>query len=143
MRAARNGAEEVKEADHPDIRYFTVGTRSAYHPVSVVEGTWKVVTPDSAQQLSAVAYYFARRVQQNSHVPIGLIVDAVGGTPAESWTSASALRPLKDFDVPLAELDRLGLAALFGDAGDDAFEYLYTGGVRPRNPSGQAGEVGQ
>ena len=34
-------------------------------------------------------------------------MDAVGGTPAESWTSTAALRPLKDFDVPLAEVDRL------------------------------------
>jgi sialate O-acetylesterase len=34
-------------------------------------------------------------------------VDALGGTPAEAWTSAAALRPLKDFDVPLAEVQRL------------------------------------
>jgi sialate O-acetylesterase len=31
----------------------------------------------------------------------------MGGTPAEAWTSAEALRPLKDFDVPLAEVERL------------------------------------
>ncbi|MFL6417088.1 MAG: sialate O-acetylesterase, partial [Bryobacteraceae bacterium] len=110
LRAARDGAEEVKAADHPDIRYFSVGSRSAYHPTAVVEGTWKVVTPESAGQVSAVAYYFARRVQQDIHVPIGLVVDAVGGTPAEAWTSADALRPLKDFDVPLAELERLTAA---------------------------------
>jgi sialate O-acetylesterase len=40
-------------------------------------------------------------------IPIGLVIDSIGGTPAESWTSAEALRPLRDFDVPLAELDRL------------------------------------
>src|ERR1019366_60046 len=40
-------------------------------------------------------------------IPIGIVVDAVGGTPAEAWASADALRPLHDFDVPLAELDRL------------------------------------
>ena len=57
--------------------------------------------------MSAVGYYFARRVQQEVHVPIGLVVDAVGGSPAESWASEAALRPLHDFDVPLAELDRL------------------------------------
>jgi sialate O-acetylesterase len=36
-----------------------------------------------------------------------LVLDNVGGTPAETWTSAEALRPLKDFDIPLAELQRL------------------------------------
>jgi sialate O-acetylesterase len=46
-------------------------------------------------------------VQKEIHVPIGLVIDAVGGTPAEAWTSASAIRSLHDFDVPMAELDRL------------------------------------
>jgi len=54
-----------------------------------------------------VGYYFARKIQQEIHVPIGLVVDALGGTPAEAWTSASALRPLKDFEIPLMELERL------------------------------------
>ena len=62
---------------------------------------------ETAGRVSAVAYYFARRVQQELHIPIGLVIAAVGGTPAESWTSAAALRKLKDFDVPLAELQRV------------------------------------
>ena len=68
------------------------------------------MSPETADQVSAVAYYFARKVQQQIHVPIGLVVDALGGTPAEAWTSAEALRPLKDFDVPLAELEKLAAA---------------------------------
>ncbi len=40
-------------------------------------------------------------------MPIGLIVDCLGGTPAESWTSAETLRPLKEFDQPLDEIERL------------------------------------
>jgi sialate O-acetylesterase len=66
-----------------------------------------VISPETAGRVSAVAYYFARRVQQELHIPIGLVIAAIGGTPAESWTSAAALRKLKDFDVPLAELQRV------------------------------------
>jgi sialate O-acetylesterase len=69
-----------------------------------------VVSPETADRVSAVAYYFARKVQQEIHVPIGLVVDCLGGTPAEAWTSAAALRPLKDFDIPLAELETLAAA---------------------------------
>lgn len=104
LHGARNGEEEVKVANHPDIRYFVVGTQSAYRHSDTVSGMWEVVSPESAGHLSAVAYYFARRIQQDVHVPIGLVVDAVGGTPAEAWTSAAALRPLKDFDLPLEKL---------------------------------------
>jgi sialate O-acetylesterase len=107
LRYARNGADEVKAANYPEIRFFTVAGHPAYHHTDLVEGNWNVVTPETADHISAVAYYFARKVQEKIHVPIGLIVDAVGGTPAEAWTSAAALRALKDFDIPLAELDRL------------------------------------
>ena len=104
---ARDGEDEVKAANYPEIRFFTIAAHPAYHHTDVVDGGWKVVSPETADKVSAVAYYFARKVQQEIHVPIGLVVDALGGTPAEAWTSATALRPLKDFDIPLAELGRL------------------------------------
>ena len=110
LRMAANGAEEVKAANDPDIRFFEVRGGPAYRPRQVIAGEWNVVTPETAARISSVAYYFARRVQQDIHVPIGLVVDAVGGTPAESWASAAALKPLGDFDVPLAELARLTAA---------------------------------
>jgi sialate O-acetylesterase len=107
LRFTNNGEKEIMAANYPDIRFFTVQGHPAYHRVDVIEGNWRAVSPETASWISAVGYYFARKVQREIHVPIGLVVDAVGGTPAESWTSAEALRPLHDFDVPLAELDRL------------------------------------
>lgn len=110
LRFTKNADEEIKAANYPQIRFFTVNGRPAYHRVDVIDGKWQAVSPETASWMSAVAYYFARRVQKDIHVPIGLVVDAVGGTPAESWTSEASLRPLHDFDVPLAELDRLKAA---------------------------------
>jgi len=107
LRGALNGPEEIKAANFPQIRFFNVGQHAAYHPTEIVRGSWNVVSPNTAAQLSAVAYYFARRVQQDVHIPIGLIVDCVGGTPAETWTSAATLRQLGGLDVPLAELERV------------------------------------
>ena len=107
LRFARNGPEEVKAANYPDIRFFSVTGHPAYRHSDVIEGTWKVVSPETADWISAVGYYFARKLQHEIHVPIGLVVDALGGTPAEAWTSADTLRPLHDFDVPLAEVQRL------------------------------------
>ena len=107
---ARDGAEEVKKADYPQIRYFVVGQRSSYSKVDTPRGTWRVVSPTTVGGrgggISAAAYFFGRRVQEDIHVPIGLIQVAVGGVPAETFTSADALRPLKDFDAGFAEVDR-------------------------------------
>ncbi len=109
---ARNGAEEIKTAEHPEIRLFMVNKQVAYSPAAVPQGSWKVCSPqtvgvDGWGGFSAVGYFFGRRLQQDIHVPIGLVQDCWGGTPAESWTSAGALRPLKDFDAALAEVARL------------------------------------
>ena len=107
LRFTLNGEDEVKAANYPEIRYFTVAQHVAYRHSDMVEGSWKVVSPDTASFMSAVAYYFARKLQSEIHVPIGLVVDAVGGTPAEAWTSADALKPLHDFDVPLDQVEKL------------------------------------
>ena len=107
LRFTRNGADEAKKANYPEIRFFSVAGHPAYHHVDVIEGSWKTVSPETAEWMSAVGYYFAHKVHHEIHVPIGLVVDAVGGTPAEAWASAAALRPLGDFNDSLAEIQHL------------------------------------
>ena len=107
LRQAKTGAEDAKTADLPQIRFFTVGQRTPYHPVDTVSGSWNVVTPDTAGRVAAVAFSIARRVQQETHIPVGLIISAVGGTPAESWTSIGGLQTLHDFDPLITEYRRI------------------------------------
>lgn len=107
---ARNGEQEVKAANHPEIRFFIVGRQPAYEPAAIVQGKWRVCTPQTVTAdggLSAVAYYFARKIRSETNIPIGLVQDCVGGTPAETWVSAQTLKTLGDFDTALAELERL------------------------------------
>lgn len=106
---ARNGADEVKAAQHPEIRFYVAGQRSAYSPADVPRGSWTIVAPDTVggwTGVSAAAYFFARRLQESVHVPIGLVQEAVGGVPAETFVGAEALYPLKDFDAGIAEVER-------------------------------------
>ena len=107
---AEHGAEEVAAAKHPEIRLFTVQNHVAYTAAAIPAGTWKPCSPQTVATnggFSAVAYFFGRKLQNELHVPIGLIQDCIGGTPAESWMNPVSLHELKDFDVPLAEIDRL------------------------------------
>lgn len=107
LRQVKNADEEIQAANNPNMRFFVVGQRSGYRPVSVPSGSWQVVTSETAPRLSAVAYFFGRKLERELNVPIGIVVDAVGGTPAETWTSVEALHALKDFEIPLAELRKL------------------------------------
>ena len=110
LAGARNGADEVKAANHPEIRLYTVRDHAAYSPVAVPEGRWKICSPQSVAEnggFSAVGYFFACRIQKDIHVPIGLVQDCLGGTTAEAWTGPETLRQLKEFDAALAEVERL------------------------------------
>ena len=48
-------------------------------------GTWQQCDSTKAKDFSAVAYYFGKKLQEQLHVPIGLIEVAVGGSTTESW----------------------------------------------------------
>jgi sialate O-acetylesterase len=107
---ARNGGELVKSAYHPEVRFYKVAAHASYSPSAVPQGQWKICSPETVTEdggFSAVAYFFALKLQEHIHVPIGLVEDCLGGTPAEAWTSAEALHPLKDFEAQLVELERL------------------------------------
>jgi sialate O-acetylesterase len=106
----RNGAAVIASAKQPNIRLFTVKSKAAYSPAAVVEGRWKVCSPATVTEdggFSAVGYYFALKLRSETNVPVGLIKDCVGGTPAESWTSPETLLGLKEFDASLDEVKRL------------------------------------
>lgn len=81
-----NRDEEIAAANHPNIRFFHIPKRGAMTPQNNCEASWAACTPDVMKNTSAVAYFFGRNLQKDLDVPIGLIVSAWGGTPAEVWT---------------------------------------------------------
>jgi sialate O-acetylesterase len=83
---------EVAAADWPDIRLFSAPLNVSTEPYRQTEGRWAVCRPETAADFSAAAYYFGRYLQKELNVPIGLVLVAWGGTPAEAWTSERTLR---------------------------------------------------
>lgn len=81
-----NGDEEVRKANYPNIRFFTVPKLTATSPQNNLLGNWTECTPETMKNFSAVAYFFAKRLQDDlKNVPIGLISSNWGGTSAEVW----------------------------------------------------------
>ena len=104
LRQSANGKEELVAADQQGLRLLhlvagaggSLGSYSPEHlsrlkPEAFCEGEWKVASAESARDFSAVAWYFARHLQQELRVPVGLICPAVGGTPVEAWIPREAL----------------------------------------------------
>lgn len=85
-----NPQEEVQKANYPQIRFFTVDHRTALVPQIDLKGQWSECSPATMQNFSAVAYFFARKLQAELKIPIGLINSSWGGTPAECWMPSEA-----------------------------------------------------
>ena len=87
-----NAQAEISAAQYPKIRIFMVNHKPADYPLENVESKgWAACTPETVADSSAVAYFFARNIQQKAGVPLGLIETFWGGTAAESWTSLHTL----------------------------------------------------
>lgn len=107
LKQAKNGKDEVAAADHPEIRLFSVPFSMApkgpqehlpkNNPKVPSENVWQVCSPTTAGEFSAVGYFFARDLQPQVQVPIGLISNAVGGSFIEAWISHDAFIADPDF----------------------------------------------
>lgn len=91
MKSVENATTEIAAANHPSLRFFTVEHRFFQQASDEVAGVWAPMTPATAAQCSAVAYYFATTLQRKIGVPIGLLISSVGGTRIESWMRAETL----------------------------------------------------
>ncbi|MDR2814297.1 MAG: beta galactosidase jelly roll domain-containing protein [Prevotellaceae bacterium] len=111
--------DEVRAYANPNIRYVKIPLTYNFHAPQpdVAPCSWVEVTPETAPDFSAVAYFFAREMYEKTGVPVGIINSSVGGSPAEAWVSAEALQPfpamLNDMrlcqsDEFVADMQRLG-----------------------------------
>lgn len=164
-----SGAEAVEGSDHPEIRLYKLQRQhplgpapfspEAYRMISerkfLQPGRWQACTPESVAQFSGVGYFFGRKLADSLGIPVGLIQNAVGGSPIESWTRSQRLEAhpqlaemmgLDWMDAPghhpwVVERAKENLAPFFDESDREvvmshpfAPQYLFDTGVRPLAP---------
>jgi len=102
-----NSAQVIAHANYPTIRFLRVPFNISTTPSDSITAKWILATPKTVGDFSATAYFYARKLQQELNVPVGIIQSSIGGTPAEAWTSKESLSKLGDFDKTIAGLDKL------------------------------------
>ncbi len=90
---------EVATASNSGIRFFQVPqTYNFNEPKQDLEGgEWLPVTPENIRQFSAVAYFFAKNLNERYKVPVGIINSSLGGSPAEAWISEESLKKFPEY----------------------------------------------
>jgi len=97
--------DELKTAGNDNIRFVVINNTFANIPQQDVtlEKRWSPVNPSTITGCSAVAYWYAKKLYQTLHVPIGLIVTSWGGTFAQSWISFEGLHDFENYTSTYVE----------------------------------------
>lgn len=105
LRQAADASRDIAKAADRGLRLYHMQPRwetdnvewdsAAVDSVSSLQyyrpARWVASSPQSAADFSAVAYYMGRMLRDSLRVPVGLICNAVGGTPIESWIDRPTL----------------------------------------------------
>ena len=70
-------------------------------------GRWMDNSPENVANISAVAYMYARYLQEALDIPVGILVSTLGGTQIESWMSKEAFSAFPDIDLDIPNFDKI------------------------------------
>lgn len=88
--------EKCEKYENNDIRFYDVpeicykGQEEDFDYSEM--GIWRTCTNENLNYYSAVGYYFARKLQKELQVPIGIIGCNKGGSCTQTWMSREALK---------------------------------------------------
>ncbi|HWA86170.1 MAG TPA: sialate O-acetylesterase [Opitutus sp.] len=133
-------AKEIAASDNPAIRQFLVPTKAVLTgPLDDIPGlSWKPANPKNLLDFTVIGYFFAKKLYDRYHVPQGIIMDCVGGTPIEAWTSEEGF---KDFPAELATIAKNKDTAYVEKTNADAKAAREAAGPRGEPDAGLAGPV--
>jgi sialate O-acetylesterase len=103
----KNSEKEIKNANFPNIRLFSVSRAFSPSPRYDCKGTWNECNVETVKNFSATAYFFGREIYRELKAPVGLINTSWGGTPAEAWTDKEYLEKVGDFSDFLSNLEKI------------------------------------
>ena len=99
------GSKDVQSSKDNDLRLFNM--KGYWRPSQVQWNTdvldsinhlhfykttqWQPTNPETVNNFSAIAYYFGKALRDSLKVPIGLICNAIGGSPTEAWIDRASL----------------------------------------------------
>lgn len=105
LHEAATAKRDIPKAKNPSIRFFDMKARWRTNPVEwdaaaldsinhlkyFADTKWTVCSPETAKDFSAIAYYFGSMLQDSLQCAVGLICNAVGGSPTETWVDRADL----------------------------------------------------
>src|SRR5262249_2200798 len=130
-----NADQEIAAGNYPLIRHIKIPHTPADKPQNDVPASgWKPTAPQTVKDFTAVGYFFARHLQQNLDVPIGLIGCNWGGTRIEPWTPPEGFKQVPALRDIAENLGKYPEKKADGAINHQSALALYNGMVNPLVP---------
>ena len=86
MRSVNDSQQEINALEYPLIRFFrTPKVMHNKEQPDLTGGEWKTMNATELPDMSAVAYFFAKRIHSELNIPIGIVDHSWGGSDIEGW----------------------------------------------------------
>ena len=94
LRNSDDADAELEDCTDPLLRFYNVPKTGVIDRNAENASGWQESSPENSGVMSAVAYYFARKLRDelDPDLPIGIIDCYIGGTSISCWMSEDALR---------------------------------------------------
>jgi sialate O-acetylesterase len=86
---ANSPVDELDRAHNPQIRIFLVTQKNLSKPDSTHSG-WDIAQDSALRAFSAAGYFFAKNLNHELNVPVGIISAAISGSRIEPWIPETA-----------------------------------------------------
>ncbi len=84
--------KHLAAANHPRIRFFNVERNWKTAAGDYVSGKWEECTTQTAENCTAVGYFFGLELFEALKVPVGLVNASWGGSRIEPWTPPAGFK---------------------------------------------------
>lgn len=140
--ASTNAQEEIAAANYPNIRHIKIEHVPIDKPQEDVKASgWQVCSPQNIGGCTAVGYFFARYLQQQLNVPVGIIGSNWGGTRIEPWTPPVGFQQVPALKDIADNLDKFPAKNADGKVNHQTPLALYNGMIAPLVPYGIRGAL--
>lgn len=91
--------DEMKTVNNQNIRFFTVPQKYNFKASQndLDGGKWESANPQTIQNFSGVAYFFAKNLYERNKIPVGIIHTSLGGSPVQAWMDANSLKSYPEY----------------------------------------------
>jgi sialate O-acetylesterase len=122
VRTSTNAWLNTLASGNDRIRFLNVEKTSTALPQDDLKGpaAWKIASPESIGDASAVCYYMARSLQGQYKIPVGFVNASWGGTTIQGWIGAESLRTLGDYKARVDAVAQYGADPAAGMRAEEA-----------------------